>query len=296
MSIESIGNRPDLAIQHQKQPVVRGKSGIAQELKEAIQAKVETGDGGQVQQGEQRGEGVVGLLQEGHFKGVADIRLRINFYDQLQAAATQKSDEALAAGGESLVTAVDAKFGEFMDEFQLPDDAEALMTVFKEAADGLIGALQDGSSESPAVLDGLGAAFANLLTALQQYAPEPAAEDADSTMEAVADITDDAEGVEGTGAAAVASGEDTSDVAEEPTATEPTEFSLAVQGLQDWFEAEIDALEKSVGDLQILPALSEPSGNGVAYARFLEMYNALEGKSSSDEAAGTDTSGIETEA
>lgn len=291
MSIQSIGNRPDLAIQQQKQPVVKGKSGIAQELKEALQAKVETGDGGQVQ----RGEGVVRLLQEGHFKGVADVRLRINFYDQLQAATTQKSNEALATGSESLVAAVDAKFGEFMDAFQLPDDAEGLMTDFQQAADGLIGALQDGSSDSTAVFNGLGEAFANLMTALQQYAPEPAAEDAGDTMETVPDITEDAEGVEGTVAAAVDSGETASGVAEEPAAAEPTEFMLALQGLQDWFEAEIDSLKKSVGDLQSLPALSEPNGNGVAYNRFLEMYNALEGKSGSDDVAGTDT-GIETEA
>ncbi len=30
-------------------------------------------------------KGVLGLLQEGHFKGVADVRLRINFFDELAA-------------------------------------------------------------------------------------------------------------------------------------------------------------------------------------------------------------------
>ncbi len=33
----------------------------------------------------EEGQGVIGLLQEGHFKGVADVRLRINFFDELAA-------------------------------------------------------------------------------------------------------------------------------------------------------------------------------------------------------------------
>ena len=30
-------------------------------------------------------EGIIHLLQEGHFKGVADVRLRINFHEELAA-------------------------------------------------------------------------------------------------------------------------------------------------------------------------------------------------------------------
>lgn len=33
--------------------------------------------------GQEKVKGVVRLLHEGHFKGVADIRLRINFHEQL---------------------------------------------------------------------------------------------------------------------------------------------------------------------------------------------------------------------
>jgi hypothetical protein len=37
--------------------------------------------------------GVLRLLQEGHFKGVADLRLRINFFDQLAAIGQGESGE-----------------------------------------------------------------------------------------------------------------------------------------------------------------------------------------------------------
>lgn len=295
MSIQSIGNRPDMAIQPLKQPIVRGKSGIAQELKEAIQAKVETGDGGQVKQGEQRGEGVVGLLQEGHFKGVADIRLRINFYDQLQTATTEKTTEALATGSEALVAGLEAQIEDFMTQFPLPAGAEDPMANFKEAADGLIGALEDGSSDSATVLEGLKGAFGNFMVALQQNEPVPA-EDAGGAIETVPDITDETEGTEGAAAVAVNPGEDASVAAEEPEVAELNAFSVSLKELQDWFDQQIGSLEKSAADLQAMPPLSEPSGNGVAYSRFLEMYNALEGKSGSGEAAGTDTGGIVTEA
>jgi len=38
-------------------------------------------------QEDSRAKGVLRLLQEGHFKGVADVRLRINFHEELTAIA-----------------------------------------------------------------------------------------------------------------------------------------------------------------------------------------------------------------
>ena len=60
------------------------------------------------------------------------------------------------------------------------------------------------------------------------------------------------------------------------TTTEPDGFTVALQKLQEWFETEVAALQKTVNDLKILPDPSEPRGNGVAYDRFLETYKGLE--------------------
>ena len=50
-----------------------------------------------------RGRGVIRNLEAGHFKGVADVRLRINFHDELAQRAAARGGEALADGAESLV-------------------------------------------------------------------------------------------------------------------------------------------------------------------------------------------------
>ena len=42
-------------------------------------------EGAKAAPGETKVRGVIRLLQQGHFKGVADVRLRINFFDELSA-------------------------------------------------------------------------------------------------------------------------------------------------------------------------------------------------------------------
>ncbi len=42
--------------------------------------------------------GVIRLLEAGHFKGVADVRLRINFHDQLEQRAADKAADTLRTG------------------------------------------------------------------------------------------------------------------------------------------------------------------------------------------------------
>lgn len=287
MNINSVGNRQDQAMLQLKQPNVRGKSGISQELKDTIKAKAETGEASQVQQSEQQGKGVVGLLQEGHFNGVADIRLRINFYDQLQLSAAEKSGETLATGSQELVTDLETRVQDFGGDFGIADDVADPMTAFKEVADGLIGGIEDGEFDAAAVLEGLGSAFDDLISALQQFAPVPEGEDSGVDTSIAAEESAVAE-------VDTANGDDAGLV----TDAEPSEFTVALQSLQDWFAAELETLEKPVSDLQALPDLSEPRGNGVAYNRFLEIYQGLGGGTGSDsqEAETGGTTGIETEA
>ncbi|EKD39015.1 MAG: hypothetical protein ACD_75C00533G0008 [uncultured bacterium] len=288
MNINSVGTRQDQAMLQLKQPNVRGKSGISQELKDTIKAKAETVEASQVQQSEQQGKGVVGLVQEGHFNGVADIRLRINFYDQLQLSAAENSGETLATGSQELVTDLESKIQEFGGTFAIADqEVEDMLTAFKEEADGLIGGIEDGEFDASAVLGGLGTAFEELVTSLQQPVPAPAEEGSGVDTSIVAEESPVAE-------VDTANGDDAGLV----TDTEPSELTVALQSLRDWFATEIETLEKSVDDLQALPDFSEPRGNGVAYNRFLEIYQELQGGTGSDdqEATTTGSTGIEVEA
>ena len=278
MNIQGIGNQQAQAMSQLKQPLVRGKSAIAQKVKETIEAKADTKDAAEAKPSERKGQGVVGLLQEGHFKGVADVRLRINFHDQLQTMSTQKAGETLEEGSQEIVTNLDAKVQELGGEFDFADQVEGLMTSFKDEANGFIGTIQDGQFDSPAVLDGLRGAFTNLVDSLQAFAPV-----------AADDPGEDAAVVGGT-ESTVEAGADSN--------TEPTEFSLALQSVQEWFEAEVTSLETTMSDLQAMPPLSEPRGNGVAYSRFVETYNELNGETgnNTEQATNTQTHGIKTEA
>ena len=53
-----------------------------------------------------RGRGVLRLLEAGHFKGVADVRLRINFHDELEARAAERGREALGGATDALIDSV----------------------------------------------------------------------------------------------------------------------------------------------------------------------------------------------
>lgn len=56
-------------------------------------------------------QGVLRLLQEGHFKGVADIRLRINFFDELAAVEAEKLQAIADEQIEDILQSINTIFG-----------------------------------------------------------------------------------------------------------------------------------------------------------------------------------------
>ena len=72
----------------------------------------------------------------------------------------------------------------------------------------------------------------------------------------------------------------------------PKTISLGdfIDQLSEAFQKAIEDLQKSFTDAQVLPELSGPTGNGGAYAKFLEILNGLSG------AAGADAGGVDTAA
>ncbi|MBC8468953.1 MAG: hypothetical protein H8D56_05730 [Planctomycetes bacterium] len=63
----------------------------------------------------------------------------------------------------------------------------------------------------------------------------------------------------------------------EGSSTTELPWKTFLDNLQSAFTAASDELTKAVTDLTILPELSEPNGNGVAYEKFLAIYNDLRG-------------------
>lgn len=270
MNVSNIGNWQDQAMLQLKQSGDRGKSGISQELKEKItRIEIETG---KVQEEAPQEKGVVGLLQERHFQGVADVRLRINFHEQLQLMMSQKSGEVLQTESRELMIELESKVQSVGEDFQVTDQVADLLTSFKEEAESLLGTSEAGG-DSSSVVGGLRDAFAGFLTSLQTIAP---ADDAEADSGDAREVA-----VAGTEApisesGAQATDPEASETEGSATTAVPDGFTVAVQELQEWFETEITALEKTVNDLQVLPDPSDARGNGVAYDRFLEAYKELE--------------------
>lgn len=75
--------------------------------------------------------GVIRLLESGHFNGVADVRLRINFFDELSARAEAAAAPLIEEGATELVSQIEAKVGELLEAFAT--DAEA-----RSSVDGLV--------------------------------------------------------------------------------------------------------------------------------------------------------------
>ena len=57
-----------------------------------------TPDAVELPESEVHGGGVIELLKQGHFKGVADVRLRINFFDKLKSRDNQALQDSAEAG------------------------------------------------------------------------------------------------------------------------------------------------------------------------------------------------------
>ena len=121
-------------------------------------------------------DGVIRLLQEGHFKGVSDLRLRINFFDQLsaieaqqlQAVAEEKVDGILQAVGSVIESLPEEPPDE---EPQLP---EALVVTLSEVTKPPAEFVPEPPIDEPQLPKALFATLTEVTKPLIEQAPEPA--------------------------------------------------------------------------------------------------------------------------
>ncbi|MHC4174651.1 MAG: hypothetical protein ACYTBX_02130 [Planctomycetota bacterium] len=234
-------------------------------------------------------EGVLRLLQEGHFKGVSDVRLRINFFDelaaieagQLQAVAEENVDGVLQAVGTVIGTMAEEGGPAVESTPEVPAEVLGLQETFAQAVNQLKDDFLAAEVPSIAALDeGIQSVFDAFVESLEA-ALAPAPDTGDLTAE---EATPDDGGDEpaDVDAAAEQGGEVT-----EPPAT--LESGPGLEGfiaeLRAAFEAAMDELIEAFGEVAVLPELSEPSGNGVAYEKFLAIYNEMRGVAPADEAS-----------
>lgn len=200
--------------------------------------------------------GVIRLLQEGHFKGVADVRLRINFHDQLTEAATAAAKPGATEAAGELADTIDVKLDELGAALALDDEGLAaladLKAAFGQSAGEATGAFvaADGLA-GPALTDGLQAAFDALAASLETLLVPPAAEP--EALEAP---------------------EPDVPAADDVTAATPDAQELLSQ-LADTYAAALAGVTEALSTDGFLGELSPPTGNGVAYDKFLAQYTQL---------------------
>lgn len=206
--------------------------------------------------------GVIRLLQEGHFKGVSDVRLRINFFDEIAALETAQLQTVTQEKTDGVLASVATVVTSFLEG---NDPTEEQSTAIADAQQAFEQAIADAEDKTQALND----AFAALVAALQTiFTPppdaetQPATEPSDQTLEETTD-------------------EPPSEPEEPPEELPPADpgpdWLTFIQNLQAAFDAAMDQLNSAVNSTSALPPLSEPTGNGGAYDKFLAIYNQMRG-------------------
>lgn len=212
--------------------------------------------------------GVLRLLQEGHFKGVADVRLRINFYDELAAIEGAR----LRAVAEEKVTALTESVTPYVRNLvetgQIAEElANALTDDFAQNVNHAIENFLQGQTPSKDALAGeLTSAFHTFVASLAAMTTQ-SIETTDGLLEETAVV----EGILEEVAAELVEGGTAAD--EQTKSKSPHDITTA-------FETALQQFLAALNDVRILPELSSPQGNGVAYRKFLDIYNELLGPTS----------------
>jgi hypothetical protein len=200
--------------------------------------------------------GVLRLLQDGHFKGVADVRLRIVFHDELAEASEEAARLIVEEKLTALIGGVDSEIEALLVSSDLAEEVVGVVKErhvdFNATVTELGDAFVNGqATESEELLGGVRSAFESLLSSLRELlgdASSPDVADGPSLRTLPAQISE----IDG------GSG-----------------FDAFIGRLQSVFATAFEALSGSFDATHILPELSEPSGNGAAYDRFLAVYNEL---------------------
>ncbi|MFA5863381.1 MAG: hypothetical protein WC975_01700 [Phycisphaerae bacterium] len=193
-------------------------------------------------------KGVLRLLAEGHFKPVADVRLRINFYEELAQQSNANTSEQVTA----LNTKIMNDISGLMASVPGSDSQQ-----FTDAKNTLEQALSSQQSISPDAQTQTKKALDEFLAAVKEIftpAPIPPAEETEPSQ-------------------------DTSLLSDVPLTTEAasdTGENLWLSSLQQIMDTYFQNLSKISSDSQDSMEI-QPAENvsGKAYAKFLGIYNSL---------------------
>ena len=229
-------------------------------------------------------KGVLRLLQEGHFRGVADVRLRINFHEELTRTSSQNAATELADTVQPLLDELAGKIGILGEEHGLTEQTENLANTFANDVGQLLDNAKTGQQSIESSLEDIGDAFSSFLTSLRSaFAQESAsAEEAsgaanETSGETIEDDppTADATSTDQASASTADGAAEAGDESGESGGLALNSFESALNELETWFAENLASLKEVAVAGQELPPLSAPQGNGKAYSKFLAIYRDM---------------------
>jgi hypothetical protein len=220
-------------------------------------------------------KGVIRLLQQGHFKGVADVRLRIVHFEELAALQSGYIQATVVEKTDALIQSVQAVLETWPQNTepatQPPD--QPMLTIQESFSQTVRSATEQFASakglSTQALLTELNAAFDKLIESISQMfcsqtlLARPRFSEANGTAQ------------QPDAAAALRWQEQES--ASEAVPSADTEFAAGafIENLRAAFATAVNELLAALQQVKVLPELSEPNGNGKAYDKFLLLYNEL---------------------
>lgn len=237
-----------------------------------------------------RANGVLRLLEAGHFRGVADVRLRTNFFDELSARQQEQAGPVLRKQSDRLRATVNGAVGELSislaDSEESRDALGALVTEFElTVASTTDLAISNTSVDAKDLETSLRSAFDALIEGIADVlAPAVREPNAPVTTEGNPRVGGEgitrleSESIEGSDLSHEIAPLDVTAV--EAPAVEPNDaLDNALVSLRDTFETALSELLQAFSQAQELGDLQRPKGNGVAFDRFLSVYQSLTGAS-----------------
>ena len=222
-------------------------------------------------------KGVIRLLQAGHFKGVADVRLRINFFDELNAAEQDAVKAVVADGLPDVLNTVKSDIETLLQSEQLNEDqsldVQADYETFVQAVDQVKNEFLASDDPSKGnLIAGVASAFEAFIVTLESYlAPALTATGGDKLAPSENAETETAPPVE----PYILKGEN--EPGPEPVSETHNGFQSFLQDLNAAFTDALAEFTLALDQVELLPPLSESQGNGSAYEKFLAIYDQMRG-------------------
>lgn len=142
----------------------------------------------------EKAKGVLNLLESGHFRGVADVRLRINFFEELNAREQNRVQGAVEEGLTNLTSTVANNLQELLAPLELDEETQTaidgLVADFSSTVASLADDFSSGTlADADALANALQSAFTDLAGQIQSLLnPSDPDADAGETSESLADL------------------------------------------------------------------------------------------------------------